>query len=387
MARDTVSGWSTTADDNVTVGTVNLGEYPGPNAMTPPDVNNAMRAMMAQIRTDRDLVTNRQNHTGPSNVPSLITANAYTPVLTDAEIKLVQLSDPTAVALTVPTNASVAYPVGQKLVFQQAGNGAVTVTGASGVTVNTTSDQSNVSAGPNAIFTLAKTATDTWTLFGGLLTPGTTGYRLGAVRTYTANATWTRPAGLKAVKVRVQAAGAGGGGTVDTTGSGNACAGGGGGGEYAEGFILVASLGSSEIVTPGTGGAGGAAGNNAGSVGGNASFGSLVTCTGGNGGTGSATSTGTLLNQGGTGGTGGTGGYMRVRGSAGGNGQVVTGVRLPNGFGGGAMLGAIVGQSTNAAGSAGQGYGGGGSGAISGGAIARAGGAGADGIVIVEEYY
>ena len=50
MARDTVAEWSDVPADNVTVGPVNIGDYPGPNGMIPPDVNNAMREMMSQIK-------------------------------------------------------------------------------------------------------------------------------------------------------------------------------------------------------------------------------------------------------------------------------------------------------------------------------------------------
>lgn len=53
MARDTVSEWSEVPSENVTVAAVNLGEFPGPNAMIPPDINNALRTIMAQVKTDR----------------------------------------------------------------------------------------------------------------------------------------------------------------------------------------------------------------------------------------------------------------------------------------------------------------------------------------------
>jgi len=47
MSKDTVSDWSTTAASNTDVGGVDLAE----NSMRPRDVNNAIRTMMAQIKT------------------------------------------------------------------------------------------------------------------------------------------------------------------------------------------------------------------------------------------------------------------------------------------------------------------------------------------------
>jgi hypothetical protein len=87
---------------------------------------------------------------------------------------------------------------------------------------------------------------------------------------------------LRAIRVKCQGAGGGGGGVATTGASQVAFGGGGGGGVYAESFITdIAGLDASITVTRGAGGAGGAAGNNAGSAGGNSSFGSLVVGDGG----------------------------------------------------------------------------------------------------------
>ena len=50
----------------------------------------------------------------------------YTAVLADAD-KIITLTNAAAIAMTIPANASVAYPIGTKLNFQQLGAGAVTV--------------------------------------------------------------------------------------------------------------------------------------------------------------------------------------------------------------------------------------------------------------------
>jgi len=62
----------------------------------------------------------------------------YTFALTDANNTFVTLANASAIAATIPTNASVAFPVGTVLNFAQTGAGQVTVSGAGGVTVTST---------------------------------------------------------------------------------------------------------------------------------------------------------------------------------------------------------------------------------------------------------
>jgi hypothetical protein len=93
------------------------------------------------------------------------TGTAYTLVLADA-YKTVELDNSAAIALTVPTNASVAYPVGTVIELLQVGAGQVTVAGDSGVTVNAYVGLKL--AGQWAHAKLVKRASDTWVLFGDL---------------------------------------------------------------------------------------------------------------------------------------------------------------------------------------------------------------------------
>jgi len=72
------------------------------------------------------------------------------------------------------------------------------------------------------------------------------------VRTYTADDTWVKPAGLLYAKIQVQSAG--GGGRTSRNGPG------GGAGAYTEKYVLPSELGSSETVTVGSGGPAGTAG-------------------------------------------------------------------------------------------------------------------------------
>jgi hypothetical protein len=194
-----------------------------------------------------------------------------------------------------------------------------------------------------------------------------------AIRSYTSNATWTKPAGLKYVIVEVQAGGGGGGAAWDSE-----TASGGGGGGYSKKIIGASSLGATETVTVGAGGAGGVDSGH-GSAGGTSSFGVHCSATGGGGGNGGG-------NFGGADGGVGSNGDLNIKGGGGGGGMGTSGI---SGIGGSSFLGGggkVV--HTNNNGQIGGAYGGGGSGAadVSGGSRYD-GGAGAAGIVIVTEYY
>jgi hypothetical protein len=102
-------------------------------------------------------------------VPSLTAINqqtaGYTTVLTDRD-KLIEISSASGVTLTIPTNASVAYPVGTSFDILQTGAGQITIAGASGVTVNATPGLKLRTQWSSA--TLFKRATDTWVVYGDL---------------------------------------------------------------------------------------------------------------------------------------------------------------------------------------------------------------------------
>lgn len=92
---------------------------------------------------------------------------AYTLVLGDAG-KLVTCENASAITLTIPANASVAFDTGTVIAVAQLGAGLVTVAGASGVTVNGVTPGDNDLTGQWATASLTKLATDTWLLSGGL---------------------------------------------------------------------------------------------------------------------------------------------------------------------------------------------------------------------------
>ncbi len=92
------------------------------------------------------------------------TGTTYTLVLADASNKIVELSNTSAITVTVPLNSSVAYPVGSQIMLLQTNTGQVTVAGAGGVTVNSNPGLKLRAQWSSA--TLIKRATDTWVLVG-----------------------------------------------------------------------------------------------------------------------------------------------------------------------------------------------------------------------------
>ena len=89
----------------------------------------------------------------------------YTLVLAD-DGKIVELSNSSAVTLTVPLNSTVAFPIGTQITILQTGAGQVTIQPTSGVTINANPGfklRAQWTAG-----TLIKRATNTWVLLGDL---------------------------------------------------------------------------------------------------------------------------------------------------------------------------------------------------------------------------
>ena len=94
------------------------------------------------------------------------TGTAYTLVLTDKDNKTVFMNNAAANELTIPTNASEAFPIGTKIGGIQEGAGVSTITGDTGVTVNGVSGGSVVVNNQNQGFAMIKRATNTWIVVG-----------------------------------------------------------------------------------------------------------------------------------------------------------------------------------------------------------------------------
>lgn len=94
------------------------------------------------------------------------TGTSYTLVLTDVA-KVVSLTNGSAITLTIPTNATTAFPLGTQILLYQGGAGQVTIGGA-GVTIRSQGSKLKIS-GQYAIAGLLKVGTDEWVAFGNLV--------------------------------------------------------------------------------------------------------------------------------------------------------------------------------------------------------------------------
>ena len=101
------------------------------------------------------------------------TGTTYTFVLQDANNELITASNASAQTYSIPTNASVAFPIGAQINIIQIGAGQVTI---NAVTSGTTSVLSNgaTAAAPKlrvqySSATLVKVATDAWYVIGDIV--------------------------------------------------------------------------------------------------------------------------------------------------------------------------------------------------------------------------
>jgi len=97
------------------------------------------------------------------------TGTTYTTVLDDNG-KLITLTNAASIAVTIPLNSSVAYPVGAQLNMAQMGAGQVTVSGDVGVTVVSTGATASApkARAQYSTLTAVQTSTDNWLVMGDI---------------------------------------------------------------------------------------------------------------------------------------------------------------------------------------------------------------------------
>ena len=206
---------------------------------------------------------------------------------------------------------------------------------------------------------------------------------------FTSIQTYTPSAGLAWARVTVVGGGGGGGGVATTSTTQLAAGSGGGGGGQGIRTVTAAQIGANQTVIIGA--AGTATAGSAGGNGGQSSFGALCVANGGNGGT-LGTANGGFLFVAGVNGGGTSSCDIGITGSGSGFGLVSsitatnTAATISPGIGGAGYMGGGIGLGTTSP-SAATTYGAGGNGAAaSESQSAIAGGAGFQGVVIVEEY-
>ena len=95
----------------------------------------------------------------------------YTAVLADQYQVLVPMNKATAVAFKIPTNASVAFPVGTAITVLNRGAGTVTISAVTSGTTTVLSAGATAASPTLAQYKTAvciKTATDTWYVVGAI---------------------------------------------------------------------------------------------------------------------------------------------------------------------------------------------------------------------------
>lgn len=132
-----------------------------------PALSGTPTAPSAAAYTDTgQIATTAQVFDTVTTVPENAQAGtAYTLVLADAG-RMVTLNNAAAITLTIPTNATVAFPIGTRIDLFQLGAGQVTVTGA--VTVRSSAGKLKL-AGQYSGATLWKRGTNDWALLGDIV--------------------------------------------------------------------------------------------------------------------------------------------------------------------------------------------------------------------------
>lgn len=200
---------------------------------------------------------------------------------------------------------------------------------------------------------------------------------------------YTPTAGTNSIKVRSLGGGASAGGTQATGAAQVAASGGAQAGAYGEAYFQISALTVPVTVTIGAGGAPAAAGGNPGNAGGTTSFGTYLSCPGGSPSAGFAAAAPPFSSGGGSGGTGPAGAnILGTPGSPGTSSCMLSTSAGFSGAGGSSPFGAGgVSRASTSAGAAAAGYGAGGGGALqSPSGAGLSGGAGGNGIIIIEEY-
>lgn len=173
LANNTLSG--TTAQFNASLSDADFATIAGTEtltnktftspAMTSPSVTSGALTLSASGVTFSDGTTQVS-----AGVPSITTITQRTASHTLANLNerdtIIEINSASATTLTIPTDATLNFPVGTTLDIIRTGTGTVAIAGASGVTVNATPGLNLRAQWSSA--TLLKRAANTWLAYGDL---------------------------------------------------------------------------------------------------------------------------------------------------------------------------------------------------------------------------
>ena len=179
-AVSSVCNVSPDANGNVTLSASNVGALP--STYTPPvssvngetgavtldasDVGALPSNTTAADINAAELDSNSKVKAAQASSAIVSKTASFTLALTDAG-RFIGVNSWSDVTATIPTNASVAFPVGTEVEIAQLGAGAVTIAGASGVTIDSLDSMLSI-AGQYATVCLKKIGTNEWLLAGAL---------------------------------------------------------------------------------------------------------------------------------------------------------------------------------------------------------------------------
>ena len=126
---------------------------------------NTINSSISGFNTSINTINSRLNDSTTLDYEINARTASYTLALTD-NWKVVTINSSSATTLTVPTNASVAFPIGASITICCIGSGQTTVSPASGVTILSRGSYTGIVALGDA--TLIKLGTNTWKLIGSL---------------------------------------------------------------------------------------------------------------------------------------------------------------------------------------------------------------------------
>ena len=134
-----------------------------------PAAMNTLDELAAALGDDANFAASVTTSLGlkvDSLTPIVQKTDSYTLSSLTERDDLIEMGKATAQTLTIPLNATVAFPVGTSLDILQTGAGQVTIAGAAGVTVNATPGLKLRTQWSSA--TLFKRAENTWVVYGDL---------------------------------------------------------------------------------------------------------------------------------------------------------------------------------------------------------------------------